>query len=348
MRDPTGTFIRRAIDLRRYENGLVERVVRSLSDARDDIARQLRDLDPTAVSTGYRRRRLEALRAQVEETLKTVYGEAGRMTRTELVGLADHYATLTKTDLQSIIGPDADVGVRSVSLSPIALRTIVDTSPVRGWVMRDWWAEQSRATANRFEQQVRIGLTQGETIDQLVVRVRGRAIARGKYEGGIMETSTRAAEALVRTATNTVVSGTQRRVLEANKDVAPKYRYTATLDNRTTPICQALDGQVFPVDDPEAPRPPQHWNCRSTMVPVVDWAATGLTPPKPGTRAAKDGPVPSGTTYNEWLRDQSAANQDEILGPARARMFRAGDVDLRDLVSREGRQWTLEELKARL
>jgi len=348
MRDPIGTFIRRAIDLRRFENGLLDRVVRLLSEAREDIARQLRDLDPTAVSVGYRRRRLEALQKQAQETLDTVYGQAGKLTRTELVGLADHTADLVKTDLQAVVGPGAAAEVQSVALSPAALRTIVDTSPVQGWVMGDWWAEQSRQTANRFEQQVRIGLTQGETIDQLIVRIRGRAIARGRYEGGIMDVSTRAAEALVRTSVNTVANETQRRVMEANKDVAPKYRYTATLDTRTTPICQALDGQIFPVDDPDAPRPPQHWNCRSRMVPVVNWKGLGLTPPKLGTRAAKDGPVSSDTTYQDWLKDQPAATQDEILGPNRGRMFRAGDVDLRDLVSREGRQYTLEELRKRL
>lgn len=48
-------------------------------------------------------------------------------------------------------------------------------------------------------------------------------------------------------------------------------RYSAILDTRTTEVCRFLDGKVFKVSDPnlEALLPPNHYNCRSVIVPVV-------------------------------------------------------------------------------
>ena len=40
----------------------------------------------------------------------------------------------------------------------------------------------------------------------------------------------------------------------------------AELDRQTTPLCISLDQKVFPVN--EAPQPPLHWKCRSSVVPV--------------------------------------------------------------------------------
>ena len=52
--------------------------------------------------------------------------------------------------------------------------------------------------------------------------------------------------ALVRTSVNQVANEASQQVIAAeNPDVTQRYRYVATLDSRTSPICRALDGQVF-------------------------------------------------------------------------------------------------------
>lgn len=329
-----GRLLRRAIDLRRYENTVALRVVSLLQDARDDIVRQLAAVDPTQ---GARERRLRALLRQTDDILAQAYQRAHRGSRADLRALGPVMGRAAQGDL----------GLEAVAVGQARLQAIVDTEMVRGWPMAKWWASQERATADEFERQMRLGLSQSETIDQLMRRVRGSSIGGGRYAGGLMETSTRQATTLVRTAANQVANRAAQLTQEANKDVAPKYRYLATLDARTTPICQALDGQEFRVDDDKAPRPPQHWNCRSTTVGVVDWQALGLTPPTRTTRASKDGPVSADLTYVGWLKQQSAAEQDDILGPSRGRLFRAGKVTLRDMVTREGRTLTLAELETR-
>ena len=47
-----------------------------------------------------------------------------------------------------------------------------------------------------------------------------------------------------------------------------KVRYVAVLDGRTTQICTSLAGRVFPLYS--GPRPPQHFNCRSFIMPATN------------------------------------------------------------------------------
>jgi SPP1 gp7 family putative phage head morphogenesis protein len=54
--------------------------------------------------------------------------------------------------------------------------------------------------------------------------------------------------------------------MKPTKTSPKKYRYVATLDSRTSSICAALDGREFEYG--KGPMPPQHFNCRSTTVPI--------------------------------------------------------------------------------
>lgn len=91
-------------------------------------------------------------------------------------------------------------------------------------------------------------------------------------------------------------------------------------------------------------------NCRSTSVPVTrSWKDLGIDMPEfsPATRASMDGQVPADLTYGEWLQRQSAARQDEILGPVRGRMMRSGALPWDQMFDRRGRWLTLAQLQAR-
>src|SRR5258708_38619384 len=54
-------------------------------------------------------------------------------------------------------------------------------------------------------------------------------------------------------------------------DLLAGMRYSTVLDDRTTEICQFLNDKVFEMDDPalEQLAPPNHFNCRSVLVPVT-------------------------------------------------------------------------------
>jgi SPP1 gp7 family putative phage head morphogenesis protein len=98
-----------------------------------------------------------------------------------------------------------------------------------------------------------------------------------------------------------------------------RYRFLATLDMRTSDICQEHDGKVFPVKDgvPGENMPPLHPYCRSTTI-----AYFGPEFMKNIQRRARDPVtgknelVPGDMTYKEWrkgLDEKHGKNQVDIM-----------------------------------
>jgi SPP1 gp7 family putative phage head morphogenesis protein len=156
---------------------------------------------------------------------------------------------------------------------------------------------------------------------------------------------------LVRTSVNQVANASSQQVYEANQDITKKYRYVATLDSRTSSICRALDGREFEYG--KGPTPPQHFNCRSTTVPVIDYEELGFTPPPPAKRASMDGQVPADLSYGQWLAKQDAATKAEVLGKEKVPYFNmltekyGGKDAIAKLVRDDGSELTLEQLRRR-
>jgi SPP1 gp7 family putative phage head morphogenesis protein len=231
--------------------------------------------------------------------------------------------------------------------------------------------------AERFSQVVRNGLLTGETTPSIAKRLIGRL---GRSEErlifGEVATTTRQLRAagvksiiasggeltamadnqimaLVRTSINQVANSASMVVYEANQDVTKKYQYVATLDSLTSPICRALDGQEFPYG--KGPTPPQHFNCRSKVVAVIDYKGLGFPELESEfeTRASKDGQVPANTTYGQWLKDQPLKTQQDVLGASKVPYFnrlveKYGARDaMAKLVRDDGSELTLDQLRKR-
>lgn len=63
--------------------------------------------------------------------------------------------------------------------------------------------------------------------------------------------------------------------------------------------------------------------------------------------SANIGRVPDKVTYEEWLRRQPAAFQDEVLGVQKGALFRRGGLTLDQYVDRAGNELTLDQLRDR-
>jgi SPP1 gp7 family putative phage head morphogenesis protein len=81
-------------------------------------------------------------------------------------------------------------------------------------------------------------------------------------------------EAIFRTQTQTAYSAGRWQSLQdpALGDLIWGFEYTAILDARVTELCRSMNGVIRPKDDPIWDRltPPNHWNCRSTLLEVLD------------------------------------------------------------------------------
>lgn len=273
-----------------------------------------------------------------------------------------------RSDLKAIARTEAQWQARSLAKSTGALNfafntptvgqlnSILTSRPYQGKVFTKWWKQLSGSAQDTINRQVGIGLAEGETVDQMVRRVRGTVGAR--FTDGALEKVRHNTEATVRTAANHVNTQARELTYEENDDVIKGIQYVATLDGRTTDICMSLDGTIHELG--EGPRPPQHYQCRSTTVPVLkSLEELGLPAMKkalpPGTRATKElrgnlqksmnGQVPAKQTYGAWLKKQTTAQQNEILGPSRAKLFRSGRVAIDKFVDTRGRTLTLDQLR---
>jgi SPP1 gp7 family putative phage head morphogenesis protein len=200
-----------------------------------------------------------------------------------------------------------------------------------------------------------------ETIPQMVSRFSGginrsvlTTIQSGAIDGRTIQQMTRdvsrlittrtarEAEALVRTSVNHIGNIARTAVYEANSDVIVQEEWVATLDARTTLVCAGRDGKKYPVGQGDFP--PAHYGCRSIRTPVIDPALR--IPGFEGERASVRGPVSANTTYDGFLRSQSQEFQNEVLGPERASLFRAG-MPVDRFTDDAGRTLTLDELRQR-
>jgi SPP1 gp7 family putative phage head morphogenesis protein len=222
----------------------------------------------------------------------------------------------------------------------------------------------AESQAQMFNTVVRNGVLTGEPTPQIARRlvgnldfgqqamsVRQRALAGGE----VTKMANNQVLTIVRTSVQDVSNQASQQVYRANPDITGKYRYVATLDGRTSAICRSLDGREFKYG--EGPTPPQHWNCRSSTIPIIDYKALGIPPPDWGTgpskRASADGPVSGSLNYGEWLEQQPKAYQAEVLGSTRAAYFNkiAEKVGPRDALARmvreDGSEVTLKQLQQR-
>ena len=84
----------------------------------------------------------------------------------------------------------------------------------------------------------------------------------------------------------------------ANEHNIKKQLFCATLDRKTSKICQSLDGKIYDFDDEDKKIPPLHPNCRSCLIDIVDgW--------KPKTRLDNETKQRINyQTYSEWKKQK--------------------------------------------
>jgi SPP1 gp7 family putative phage head morphogenesis protein len=170
-------------------------------------------------------------------------------------------------------------------------------------------------------QKVAIGFAQGKTTRDIAKSIQGTA-ARN-FKDGHLAKSKEHARTVAHTAVQHVSTATRMELYVENDDLIKGYTFVATLDLKTSAVCQSLDNKTFKLD--KGPLPPMHPNCRSTTIPelgpMFDFLDEGAT------RSAEQGPVKADLTYYEWLKKQSTASQDKVLGKNLGEVFRSKSMN---------------------
>lgn len=265
-------------------------------------------------------------------------------------------ATVDPTDLNFTLPGTGQFNLTAAQGSAITLPN--------GEVVSKAFRGLAESQAQRFNAIVRTGILSGEPTPQIARRMVGNldfgqlaktARQQAQAGGELTRLADHQVLTVVRTSVQQVANEASQQVYRANPDVTKKYRYVATLDNRTSAICRSLDGKEFKYGD--GPMPPVHFNCRSTTVPIVDYRALGLRPPEEvigeAKRAAEGGQVSASTNYGQWLQKQPREYQAEVLGKSRVDYFdklskKFGPQQaLARMVREDGSEVTLKQLRER-
>lgn len=273
-------------------------------------------------------RRLERIRTPRLEALHAAVQGIGREWTATLGKMADArwkpVAVYESDFWNRAIRGSVPVAVSLTQPSPQQLWAAAMDRPFEGAVLKDHFARFTATTQVELDRAVRLGFAEGQGMPDIMRRIRGTRAAG--YTDGILAgiTSTRAT-ALTRTAVQHVAAAARDRLFSENQDLVKGVEWVATLDSRTTYLCASRDGKVYPADD--HPEIPAHWNCRSTLIPVVaSWEELGLDPQAVGaeTRASMDGYAPASTKFEPWLRTKPESFQQAYLGMDRWGKWTAG------------------------
>lgn len=361
-----------------FERTINRRIQGNLTKLERELARILTDEDLAAALPRFQRQRLERLRKDVNEAIDAAYASNTRDLQLGLTEIAAQTQRITVASFNKVFG----FKLFDITLTRAELRQLARNPVVLGGTVTENWFAQNRQLKQRFVEQMRLGLAQGETNAQLTKRITGEptgaretVIIDGKTRsvpkrtGGVMDVSRRQATSLVRTSAQTVSNQTLESIYRDNQDVIAGVAVLVTLDGRTTFICMSLSGGEWsirtgdplpnsPTQVPYPGPPPYHWQCRTVVSPITkSWEELGTrtrgrinnesTRPD-SVRASMNGEVPGRQTYSEFLRGQPNSFQNSVLGKQRAEMFRSGQLELNQLTDATLRPLTLEELQRTL
>ena len=372
------SVIRHQIGLMRLSGSLRKRIWALLDATEADMADKIRSrlLNRRGLNTPSDVLRMQRLIKVVRATRLGAWKEITALWVKEMQALA----VAEPGFMDGLLKGSVPVFLETTIPATSFLKAIVTSKPFEGKVMKQWANSIARSDLARIEQNIRIGMVQGETGPQIARRIVGTARLRGV--NGVTEITRRHAAAITRTAVNGIANHAKRLYYIENADLFKEEVYVATLDSRTTHICMSLDGNRYPIG--EGPFPPVHFQCRSLRVAVLTPDVVGQRPIREftqkglvrdytrqnglkvqGNRAklprGHKGPfdafarqrmrdltgrAPAKTTYQQFLGRQTQEFQNDVLGVTRAQLFRKGGLTLDKFVNHTGKLFTLEQLAA--
>ena len=345
------------IDLRRFYNSVAARMVAILNRTDAALTAQLAEALMQLDAKSFTVERLTTALRSVQALNTQVYAEIYKAIEPEMLALSKIETAAQASALDAAIPAVVTVRFPVAGVTYDQVYAAALSRPFQGRLLRDWAANLEQSRMTQIRNTVRAGFVQGQTTADIIKAIRGTKAL--KFKDGILERPRRELAAVVQTALSHTAQTARQSMTDANADLIKATRWVSTLDSKTSPPCRLRDGLMYTPDDhkpighsiPWGDGPGRlHFNCRSVSVPVLkSWRELGIPIDEmpPGTRASMDGQVPADLTYAEWFAKQSAARQDDILGPPRAKLYRSGKVTFDKFYSDKGQFLTLEQLAAR-
>lgn len=307
---------RHQVYIERYKSQVANDFIPFLKEIESSLRSQLAEIDLTEIS----RTRLEKQLTQTRKLLRDIYTGWSESLSKELADFADYESKYAIKQIADVMETPFDFTVptekqliTAVTAAPLSVRGIDG-----GKLLDDFIKDFSDKDTARLTNIIRQGYFEGKTNRQMVSQIMSQELAATE----------RSARAIVRTAVQHTASQARQATAEANSDLIKGVKWSSTLDSRTTPICQSLDGREFPIDS--GPRPPIHIGCRSQTTYVLSDKYSYLSEGR--TRAARDPKtgktvsVSGKETYFSWLKKQDKEFVEDAIGRDKAKLLLNGGI----------------------
>lgn len=248
-------MVNRQIAVGRYAERQAYEIIKLLNRADKELLAKIMDRGESDSFTG---RRLEALLKETRSIVDKSYRELFDATKAEMEQFAPHAAEFA-ADTLSMSLPAA---WSPVSISDEQLVAIVDKTPIsigkdKKLLLEEVFSSMASGKEEMIRGALRLGMVQGETVDQMVRRLKGTRAAQ--YQDGLLEGSRRSMANMVRSVVQHTNNVAVQSTYAKNSDVLNGWLYIATLDSRTCPVCFSQSGKEFPLG--EGPLPIRHVSC---------------------------------------------------------------------------------------
>lgn len=275
--------------------------------------------------------RLDQIVAEVAEEIKSQSEEYEKSVVEEMLEFIGYESEFNVNLLENAATAVAVTAPALAILQAAMLLRRMPLEPDRSYTINEALQEYSGRKSRQIVQTIRDGVTLGQTSEEITSNIKN-----------LTKLQQRQAATLARTVTNYASVQAREVVMRENPDITNSYRWIATLDGRTSLICASRDQQIFKESN-ESPKPPAHFNCRSTIAPILEGDSPDQFRAALGDSGAQQ--VSKSTRYETWLRRQSRAFQTEVLGVTRAKLFREGRISIGRFVDAQGATLTLDQLR---
>lgn len=313
-------------------NSLSNQMLSKLRDLLDELS----DAEKAALMAGqYTTPALKEIKAAIQTWQSSILSTLPEAFTVSATALAVHEAVYQARVL----------GEKIKEPSAKTLYSKIRKQPISGGVLLDYLFNKVADDAKiRVEQVIRDGLSQSQTNQQIVQRIKGKKALN--YQDGILEQTRSNISMLVRTARSHV---SNQAMIDTYKVLDVEYvKFVATLDSRTSKQCASLDGEIYKSDEPH-PVPPLHPNCRSIIVPVTNQDGKTIGKRPSNSKVGDTGEITaidSNVRFPKWFSEQSEDFQRHWLGASRYKLYTKGNYSIEKFVDPlSGQSFTLAELK---
>ena len=210
--------IRKQIMLRQFSESEARSLNAILNRSRNELNRFLRSRDPT----DFQKSRVGRLLTEIRLTRGALFDE---ISENQIRNL-ERMAVVDIRGEVALINESVPFAINFATPNSDLLASLIRNNPFLGKTTSQWFNNVKQRDAERIYDSIRLGVSQGETRQQITRRVVGTRANR--FADGVVDISRRNATAIVRSSINHVTNLARDDFYKRNSDIISVLRRTAT------------------------------------------------------------------------------------------------------------------------